>query len=151
MDTSIARKSIDKQLEPLKKIRLNPPAKGWIRAIRDALGLTTEQLAKRLKVSQPSITALEQDEVRQGITLARLEKAAQALDCTLVYALVPNSSLVEKVEKRAYLKAKEILSPIHRTMSLEAQGLTPEEQEQEYQELAYTLLKENIRRLWDEA
>lgn len=66
------------------------PSNGWIRTVRESLGLSTTQTAKRLGVSQPRIIALERGEIKGSLTLQTLKKVARALDCTLVYALVPN-------------------------------------------------------------
>src|SRR5271155_2214754 len=70
-----------------------PPVRGWIRAIREALGMSMEQLAERLKIKQPSLVALEQSEAKGSIELATLRRVAEALDCTLIYALVPHKPL----------------------------------------------------------
>ena len=73
--------------------RYTAPARGWIKAVREALGMTTAQLAKRIGVKQPSVVAIEQSEAKGTIELATLRRVAEALDCTLVYAFVPNKPL----------------------------------------------------------
>lgn len=89
---------------------LAPPIRGWIKAIREALGMTSAQFAARLGVKQPSVVAIEQSEARGSIQLDTLRRAAAALDCTLVYALVPNGSLEEIVRNRARALAREQLA-----------------------------------------
>src|ERR1700727_1657557 len=81
--------------------RLATPVKGWIKGIREALGMSTAQLAARLKIKQPSLVTLEQSEAKGSIELATLRRVAEALDCTLVYALVPNKPLETMVRGRA--------------------------------------------------
>ena len=66
------------------------PVKGWIKAIRDSLGMTAAQLANRMGISQSTLTAMEKAEARGAIQLSSLRRAAEAMNCTLVYALVPN-------------------------------------------------------------
>jgi predicted DNA-binding mobile mystery protein A len=56
----------------------SPPVKGWIRAIREALGMSGTQLANRLKVSQPRIPRLEQDELSGVVSLKTMRQAAEA-------------------------------------------------------------------------
>src|SRR5712692_2909237 len=90
-----------KHLRPVK--RYVPPVRGWIKGIRESLGMTTVQLAKRLGVKQPSVVAIEQSEVKGTIELATLRRVAEALDCTLAYALVPNKPLEQTVRERARL------------------------------------------------
>jgi predicted DNA-binding mobile mystery protein A len=81
--------------------RCSSPVRGLIKAIREALGMTTAQLAKRLDVKQPSVVAIEQSEAKGTIELATLRRVAEALDCTLVYALVPNKPLEAAVRDGA--------------------------------------------------
>ena len=101
-----ARQRIDERLTGLKpEDRFTPPPKGWIRAIRDALGMTGVQLAKRLRVRPQTVEALEKSEASGSIQLGTLRRAAAALDCTLVYALVPDSSLEGAVATRAQDRA----------------------------------------------
>jgi predicted DNA-binding mobile mystery protein A len=113
--------------------------------------MTAEQLARRMKITQPSIAALEKAESTGTITLARLERAAEALGCTLVYALVPNRPLNETVLERARQCIDKELSRVDRTMALEAQNVGADELADEREELAADLLRNHIRRLWDEA
>ena len=100
------RKTLDRRFAWLRKASARPP-RGWIRAIRDALGMTAAQLGERMHVSQPTVTELEKAEVESRITLGSLERAAEAMGCTLVYALVPRRPLEEMVEERARQIAEE--------------------------------------------
>src|ERR1700730_5246061 len=86
-------------MRPLAKSQR--PPKGWVRAIRDALGMTTTQLARRIGVSQPRVVELEQSEVSGSITLHSLQRAAEALGCRVVYALVPDKPLEITLRRRA--------------------------------------------------
>lgn len=126
------------------------PPRGWLRAIRDALGLTTAQLAKRLGVSQPRIVALEKGEVDETVTLASLRRAAEAMDCQLVYAMVPKHPLVDMLRQRAEVKADEQIARVSHTMSLENQSLTADDQRRQREILIDQLLHGNLSRLWDE-
>src|SRR4051812_40421450 len=97
-----AIRHLDKRFAALRPLATAPrPPKGWLRAIRDALGMTTAQLARRLGVSQPRIVELEQSEVGGTVTLNTLQRAAEALGCRLVYVLVPERPLAEVVQERA--------------------------------------------------
>ena len=86
------------------------PSEGWIRVIRDALGMTAFELGRRMGVSQPRVSQLERAEREGTIQLWNLERAAQALHSTLVYALVPIEPLEEVVRRQAYLKAVDELA-----------------------------------------
>ncbi len=101
--------------------RFQPPARGWIKAIREALGLSTAQLAERMGVRQPSVVGLERSEEEGRIELASLRRAAEALDCTLVYALVPNQPLATTVRERATAFLRQRRQRVEHTMLLEDQ------------------------------
>jgi predicted DNA-binding mobile mystery protein A len=147
----LAQKNLDRRIVKLRPVeQWARPPKGWLRAIRDAIGMTAAQMAARLGVSQPRILAIEKNETRGAITLDTLSRAAQALDCTLVYALVPNQSLEEMVRKRADTVAAERIASVDHTMRLERQGLSAKELQSERERLATELLRGNLRRLWDE-
>lgn len=99
------------------------PHGGWIRAIREGLGMTAGDLAERLGVTQPTVTRMEQSERTERIQLETLRRVADALGCELVYALVPRQSLEETVTARARALARERLGRVEHTMALEDQGV----------------------------
>src|SRR5471030_1728620 len=91
---ALARKHLEQRIAPLRQAEvLARPPRGWLRAICDALGMTTAQLAKRIHVDQSRITRLKQAEVEGSVSLKTLRQAAEGLGCTLVYALVANQPL----------------------------------------------------------
>ena len=83
--------------------------------------MSTAQLAKRMGVRQPSIVGLEASEEKGSIELATLRRAAEALDCTLVYALIPNKPLGTTVRERAGAFLRRRRLPVEHTMLLEDQ------------------------------
>src|SRR5947207_15458921 len=100
---------LERALKPFLAAKDSPrPQKGWIRAIREATGITVRDMAKRLRKA-PSVAAhLESSEAEYRITVGKLREAADALGCRLVYALIPrNGSVLELVEERARTKAAE--------------------------------------------
>lgn len=148
----LARWSLDARLAPLRKIgdAADRPEGGWVKAIRESLGMTTGQFARRLGVSQPRIPALEKAEANGAVTLKTLRQAAEALDCKLVYALVPRTPLEETVERRARAIAERQFARTNHTMRLENQAVSSVRQQRAIDELARTLT-ENERRLWEDA
>lgn len=129
---------------------MHRPPKGWIRAIRDALGMTAAQLAKRLGVSQPRVVELEQSEVSGSVTLNTLQRAAEALGCRFVYALIPERPLAETVRTRAEAVAQRQLAPVQQTMRLENQSVSDKAASDR---LRNQLIEELLRRparLWDD-
>lgn len=144
----IGRQRLDERLSALKPgSRFAVPPKGWVRAIRDALGMSAIQLGARLGVKPQSVADLEKSEALGTIQLKTLRKTAEALDCTLVYALVPNSSLEDIVQKRARDLARKELARIGHSMDLEAQGLSKTEREAQIDGYIREHLRE--RDLWE--
>lgn len=80
-------------------------------------------LAQRLGVSSAAVNKLERAEGYGGITIGKLAEVAGALDCHLVYALVPNSTLEQTVNAQARSQAAQLLGYAARTMELEAQDI----------------------------
>lgn len=121
--SSRARNLIDRNIAASGEFqRARTPARGWIRTIRDALGMTQQQLAKRLGVNQKSVHAMEVAEAGGKIRLETLSRAADALGCDLVYVLVPRRPLQDVVEDRAREVAVRQLDAVDQTMLLEDQG-----------------------------
>lgn len=144
----IARQRLDERLSALEPAsRFAVPPKGWVRAIRDALGMSAVQLGARLGMKPQSVADLEKSEASGTIQLKSLRKAAEALDCTLVYALVPNSSLEGTVQKRARGIARKELARIGHSMDLEAQGLSRAAREAQIDDYIREQLRE--RDLWE--
>ncbi len=63
------------------------------------MGLKSLELAERLGVSAARVSVLERDENRGAVTLAMLQRAAEALDCRLEYRLVPNTGSEQTAAK----------------------------------------------------
>ncbi len=147
---TLARWAIDVQLKPLRSIdTLIQPASGWIKPIREALGMTTGQFAKRLGVAQPRVAALERAEADGVVTLKSLRHAAEALDCDFVYALVPRKPLEQVVKERARYLAERQLARTDQTMRLENQAVSQARMARARDELAAEILRDG-RRLWAE-
>lgn len=124
------------------------PPKGWIRAIRDALGMTAEQLGKRLGVVSQSLEDIERSERQGSIQIKTLKKVADAMNCTLVYSLVPKEPLEQMVEKQARQIAERRLTPVIHSMRLEDQGPIGHQREEAVEDYIRNVLKD--KDLWAE-
>lgn len=147
----LARNQLDetvKRFEPLKIVAA--PQKGWIRAIRDTLGMTGEQLANRMNVNQQRVARIEQDEKLGKVTLNTMRGAAEAMDCVFVYCVIPRSSLEQTVRNQAKLVAKKRMSRSNQMMRLEKQELSENEKEKALEDLIHDVTNEMPKSLWDE-
>lgn len=136
-----------KRFSTLKDV--NPPPKGWIRAIRDALGLSTRQLGDRLGVSKSRITRMEQDEVAGSVTLKTMQRVAGALGCVFVYGFVPRTTLEDTLRSQARRVAKKRMLRVAHTMALEDQGLSEGEQKKAFENAVDELIRTRPKSLWE--
>ena len=146
---ALSRQQVDEKLTPWRALvnRTVPPC-GWIRTIRSSLGMQGIDFAKRLGIAPASASALEQSEAAGTISLKSLRRAADALDCDLVYALVPRKKLASALEQRACAKADEMLGNVNQTMRLEAQGVDPNKARMQSRETIIKSLLEKPSSLW---
>lgn len=147
----IVRQQLDKTFSGYATVKkTSPPVKGWIRAVREALGMSGKQLAGRLDVSQPRIPRLEQDEVSGVVSLKTMRQAAEAMDCVFVYAIVPRTSLEETVRAQARKVAEARSQRVSHTMLLEAQNLSTEEQLASLNAAVEEIVREMPKELWED-
>ena len=110
--------------------------------------MTTAQLAQRLGVSQPRVVGIEKAEMTSAVTLETLERAAHALDCRLVYTLLPRKPLETLVEERAILLAKRRLATTRHSMALEGQNVDEADEQEQIRRMARQLLEKPGSALW---
>ena len=118
-----ARRSLDRTLAPLLKLPRRRPQRGWVRAIRDALGMTAEQLGDRIGVTQSTVQRLETSEAADTIQLNSLRRLAEGLGCELVYVLVPRETLSATYDAAARDVARRELARVSHSMALEDQAV----------------------------
>jgi len=143
----IRAKQIEKELNMLQS--LSCPKEGWVKTIRQTIGMNTRQLGERCNVSSERIIKIEADEAEGRTTLNTLEKAAKAMDCKLVYAFVPLSGILEFIEKTAENKAKAQLERASHHMVLEDQKVSNQALNDQIEILKDELLRNNIKSIWD--
>lgn len=144
-------RQIDERTSPWRKLaQRSPPRGGWIRAIRKAIGMTTSQLGSRLGITRQAVLDLEHREAAGSVTLATLTRAADAMECDLVYALVPRAPVQQMLLSRARAIAAKRLDRIAHSMDLEEQAVSSEEYERQVEDLAAQILREFPRELWSE-
>jgi predicted DNA-binding mobile mystery protein A len=118
-----ARRALDARLAGVDVDAMRPPRDGsWVRAIRESLMMSAAELGSRQGVSKQAVYALQASEVSGTIRLESLQRAAAALDCELVYALVPNTTLQGTVEAEAARIVDVLAASVAHSMALEGQA-----------------------------
>lgn len=145
----IQLRQLEERLERFREIeQMRTPRDGWVRAMRQALGMTTAQLAERMGVTRQAVLQLEKAEQRQTATWTSLRKAADAMDCEVVYAVVPRGSLQQVLMRQGRKQAERQLRRIAHSMRLDSHVVGPDEMEHQLAELAGHLATERSRALW---
>jgi predicted DNA-binding mobile mystery protein A len=147
----LVRKQLDKSLRQFQALgRTSPPRRGWISAIRKALGMSARQLAARMGVSQQRVAQIEKQESDGGLTIKAMRKVAEGLDCRFVYGFIPTVSLEEMVTNQAKRLALGRLAQASHTMSLEDQALAKQENDDILTDMIAELTNDPQTNLWNE-
>ena len=129
---------------------ITPPPPGWIKAIRNAIGMSMLQLGNRLSITKQSVQDMESREKDGSISIKALREAARALDMQLVYGFVPNDGSLELlIERKAKELATQIVMRTNNTMKLEDQENTKQRIEKAIQERTTIIKTEMPKTLWD--
>lgn len=146
--SDLARRTLDRRLAGYRELDAPVPPRGWVRAVREALGMSAADLGRRMGLTRQAVSQLEASEADGTIQLDTLRRAAEALDSVLVYAIVPRASLDEIVTGRARALAEAAVEGVEHSMALEAQSAGEDDRDRLIQELSERLM--NSRRLWSE-
>jgi predicted DNA-binding mobile mystery protein A len=129
MSKNLQKRQLEKTFEAVKvTLRVEVPPKGWIHAIREALAMPLHTLAERMKITPSGVRDIERRESDGSITLRTLRQAAAALNCRVVYFVVPNEPLDKMIDHEAIRAAKRLIEGVAQTMTLESQATTTSDQ-----------------------
>lgn len=138
-------RALDKKTFDLKSAKnIVPQPSGWIKTVREAIGMTVSQLANRLGVTQPRITKMESNE--DNLKLSTMKKAAEAMNCEFVYYFKPKTTFQNLVDEQAQKKAAEVLKTVNVNMALENQEIAEDEAVKDF---ASDLINTKIKQIWD--
>lgn len=146
MDARVLQiRALDKKTSDLKSAKnIVPQSSGWIKTVREAIGMTVSQLAARLGVTQPRITKMESNE--DNLKLSTMKKAAEAMNCEFVYYFKPKTTFQNLVDEQAQKKAAEVLKTVNVNMTLENQEIAEDEAVKDF---ASDLINTKIKQIWD--
>ena len=130
--------------------RVTVSEKGWVHTVRKTLGMSLEQLGKKLELTRASVGAIEKREADGRITLNSLREAAKALDMELVYGFVPiDVTLENHIDRKAERLASKIVHRTSQSMKLEDQENTINRLEKAIKERKEEIIREMPKALWD--
>ena len=148
-DKKLLREQLDSKLSTLKGFTAQGlKSIGWIKTIREALGMTSTNLASRVGVNQSRIIHMEKAESDGNIKISTMEKIADALDMDFVYGFVPRTSLNEMVRQQAKKIALHKMERLDNTMRLELQELSSEEKERALKDMIDRILIDGPKDFW---
>ena len=138
-------RALDKKTSDLKSAKnIVLQSSGWIKTVREAIGMTVSQLAARLGVTQPRITKMESNE--DNLKLSTMKKAAEAMNCEFVYYFKPRTTFQNLVDEQAQKKAVEVLKTVNVNMALENQEIAEDEAVKDF---ASDLINKKIKQIWN--
>jgi len=118
---SLRLKQLSEQLLPERSQQtIQRPVGGWLRAIRQALGLSLKSVAGKLKISPQAIHQFEKSEAAGAISLRQLEAVAGAMGCRVIYTLVPQQGTLAELARSA---SEQALRAVQHSMALEGQAV----------------------------
>ena len=136
------------EFEKVRSIKVSN--QGWVHTIRTTLGMSLEQLGKKLSLTKASVGAIEKREAEGSITLKSLREAALALDMELVYGFVPiEGTLHNHIERKAESLALKIVYRTSHSMKLEDQENSQQRLAKAIQERKEEIIREMPKALWD--
>lgn len=150
-NTSLQIQQLDRKMRSFAMLtKIAMPPTGWIRAIRQALGMSSQQLGKKLSITRQGVLDMEKREKDGLVTIRALRETAKSLDMQLVYGFVPNDgSLEDLIDRKAKELAKEIVMRTSQTMKLEDQENSKKRIEKAIQERFIAIRNEMPKTLWD--
>jgi predicted DNA-binding mobile mystery protein A len=129
---------------------LQTPPEGWLRTVRNALGMSGAQLAKKMGVTRARIAQAEQAELHGGVTLKSMQATAEAMGCRFVYAIVPPGRIEDLIMAQARKKAMAIVGTASKHMALESQTLPNDKIAKEIERLTQEIAREMPPDLWSD-
>ncbi|WGD50969.1 mobile mystery protein A [Bradyrhizobium sp. CB1650] len=129
---------------------LRTPPEGWLRTVRNALGMSGSQLAKKLGVTRARIPQIEQAELSGAATLKSMQAAAEAMGCRFVYAVLPVGTIQDVIAAQARKKAQALVRRASTHMALEDQVLSKEKMAAEVERIAAKLVREMPSDFWSD-
>ena len=146
----LKREQLDARMKEIRALsEVGAPRQGWIRTVREAMGMSIRQLGARVGLSKSSIAALERRETEGGITLDSLQRLAEGLESDVWYAVVPRRPVQETLQARAREVAEDIVAELRNRMEFEMREIPEEELRSMVAHHAQKAL-EAEHRLWDE-
>ena len=150
-DKKLIREQLDEKLDKLRPFASLLIQNGWIKTIREALGMSAKQLGKRVQIDQSRISRLENAEIENAdMRLSSLKKIAEALGMKFVYGFVPNESLENIVRDQARKIALKRMDKVDHTMRLEGQELSEDQKKRAIEDLIQKILIEEPKDFWDQ-
>jgi predicted DNA-binding mobile mystery protein A len=140
---------VDKAARSWTNLVQSPP-EGWLRTVRNALGMSAAQLAEKMGVTRARIAQAEHAELSGSITLKTMEAMAKAMGCRFVYAVIPEGRIEDIILAQARKKATTLVGTASKHMALEDQTLPNERITERVERLTREIAREMPRNFWSD-
>ena len=142
---------VDRKIHQLRKIEeLSIPSSGWVKAIRQSLGMSLRQLGLKMGITAQSVKEIEERELNETISIRVLKQFSHSLNMKFIYGFIPqDKSLEDMIERRAMEIATSIVSRTSMNMKLEDQENSAERIKKAINEKASEIKLEIPKYLWD--
>jgi predicted DNA-binding mobile mystery protein A len=148
-DRKLIREQLTEKLKGISALSSLSIERGWIKMIREALGMSTKQLGKRVGVDQSRISRLENAEIDGDLKLSSLKKIAEGLNMKFVYGFIPEGSLEDLVREQAKKIAIKRMARVNHTMRLEEQELSADQKQRVLDDLIQKIMIEEPKDFWE--
>jgi DNA-binding transcriptional regulator YiaG len=104
----VARKRLDLEFKPFRQAGMEKhPTNAVLRALRKALRIHAPVIAATIGRSTSTVFAMEVREVKGSLTVREMVRYADAMDCKVVYGIVPKGgrTLEELYQERLWAAA----------------------------------------------
>ena len=149
-DKKLTREQLDEKFKKIKSSTILSVENGWIKLIREALGMSAKQLGQKVGIDQSRISRLENAEIEGDLKLSSLKKIAEGLNMRFVYFFVPEEGLEKMVYDQARAIAQNRLNKVTQTMRLEDQELSEMDKAKTLEDLTQRILIDKPRDFWDQ-
>jgi len=123
------------------------PVGKQVRLLREALGMTQAQLAKRCGIRQNMVARIESD-LTIDLRSSTIQKLATGLGCRLISRFVPEEEIGKTLDRKSLEAARKLVGLSRSTAGLEKQMPEDRYMEEQVREMQFKIREKRPSSLW---